>query len=166
MQKARGQGVSTRRAWEDHRTALRTPLLEVHRVEAGPKALGRTGRGLAERELGECPFLICDAMQVKVRRQEAVRSTRAVLLDVGVTSGGQREILGLGSGPWRDRGGLEASPRPAQKQGPRRRGGRHQRRPRRTAPSRRRELPGRGSAALPSALPTQRTGPSTRQVER
>ena len=48
----------------------------------------------AERPLGKCPFLICDAMQVKVRRQGAVRST-TVLLAVGVTSEGQREILGL-----------------------------------------------------------------------
>lgn len=47
-----------------------------------------------ERPLGECPFLICDAMQVKVRRQGAVRST-TVLLAVGVTRKGKREILGL-----------------------------------------------------------------------
>jgi transposase-like protein len=43
----------------------------------------------AERDLGECPFLICDALHVKMRRQEAVRST-TVLLAVGVTEEGQR----------------------------------------------------------------------------
>lgn len=48
----------------------------------------------ATRPLEVCPFLICDALQVKVRRHGAVRST-TVLLAVGVTAGEQREILGL-----------------------------------------------------------------------
>jgi hypothetical protein len=45
----------------------------------------------AKRPLGECPFLICDGIQVRVRRQGAVHST-TVLLIVAVTSEGQREI--------------------------------------------------------------------------
>jgi transposase-like protein len=40
------------------------------------------------------PFLVLDGMQVKVRRQGAVRST-TVLLAVGISEAGQREILGL-----------------------------------------------------------------------
>ena len=40
------------------------------------------------------PFLVLDAMQLKVRRQKAVRSTTAMLA-VGIGEDGQREILGL-----------------------------------------------------------------------
>ncbi len=42
----------------------------------------------------EYPFFVLDAMHVKVRRQGGVRST-AVLLTVGISEEGQREILGL-----------------------------------------------------------------------
>jgi transposase-like protein len=45
----------------------------------------------------EYPFLMLDAMQLKVRRQKAVRSTTAMLA-VGITEDGQREILGLEMG--------------------------------------------------------------------
>jgi putative transposase len=49
----------------------------------------------AERRLDqEYPFLMLDAMQLKVRRQKAVRSTTAMLA-VGISEDGQREILGL-----------------------------------------------------------------------
>ena len=56
----------------------------------------------AERSLGAgaYPFLMLDAMQMgddtspEVRRQGAVRST-TVLLAVGISEAGQREILGL-----------------------------------------------------------------------
>jgi len=49
----------------------------------------------AERPLQrEYPFLMLDAMQLKVRRQKAVRSTTAMLA-VGISEDGQREILGL-----------------------------------------------------------------------
>jgi transposase-like protein len=58
------------------------------------KKLDEQVEAWTERGLGECPFLICDAMpRVKVRRQEAVRST-TVLLAVDVTEEGQLEILG------------------------------------------------------------------------
>lgn len=40
------------------------------------------------------PFVLFDAMQVKVRRQGAVRAT-TVMLGVGIGSDGQRELLGL-----------------------------------------------------------------------
>jgi len=49
----------------------------------------------AERPLDEeYPFLLADAMQLKVRRQGAVRSTWALIV-VGITEDGYREILGL-----------------------------------------------------------------------
>jgi transposase-like protein len=48
-----------------------------------------------ERPLeGAYPFVLVDAMQIKVRRQAAVRST-SVLLAVGVTAEGFREVLGI-----------------------------------------------------------------------
>jgi len=43
---------------------------------------------------GAFPFLIVDAMQIKVRREEAVRPT-SVLIAVGVNPEGLREIVGL-----------------------------------------------------------------------
>ena len=48
-------------------------------------------RSLEEQDY---PFLVLDAMHLKVRRQEAVRST-TVMLAVGINEAGQREILGL-----------------------------------------------------------------------
>ena len=49
-----------------------------------------------ERSLREAryPFVIVDALVVKVRRQEAVRSTSA-LVALGVSEDGYREVLGL-----------------------------------------------------------------------
>ena len=43
------------------------------------------------------PFLVVDAMQIKVRRDEAVRSTSA-LIAVGINEEGYREVLGLDIG--------------------------------------------------------------------
>jgi transposase-like protein len=49
----------------------------------------------AERPLEEeYPFLVADAMQLKVRRQGAVRSTTAMIV-VGISEEGYREILGF-----------------------------------------------------------------------
>lgn len=48
-----------------------------------------------ERSLeGSYPFVIVDAMHIKVRRQQSVRST-SVLIAVGVNEEGYREILGI-----------------------------------------------------------------------
>jgi hypothetical protein len=87
------QGVSTRRVKEitDRLCGRRFARSTVSELAKG---LEEQVEAWAERPLGVCPFLICDAMQVKVRRQEAVRAT-TVLLAVGVTDEGQREILGL-----------------------------------------------------------------------
>ena len=53
-------------------------------------------RAWAERPLDEqaFPFLLADAIQVKVRREGAVRAT-TVLLAIGINEAGYREILGL-----------------------------------------------------------------------
>jgi transposase-like protein len=87
------QGVSTRRVKKitDQLCGRRFAKSTVSKLA---QRLDKQVEAWAERDLGECPFLICDALHVKVRRQEAVRST-TVLLAVGVTSEGQREILGL-----------------------------------------------------------------------
>jgi transposase-like protein len=88
------QGVSTRRVKKitDQLCGRRFSKSTVSELA---KKLDGQVAAWAERELGECPFLICDALpRVKVRRQGAVRST-TVLLAVGVTEEGQREILGL-----------------------------------------------------------------------
>jgi len=89
------QGVSTRRVKK-----ITTELCgrefsrqTVSRLSEGPD---EQVTAWAERSLEkhEYPFLALDAMQVKVRRQGAVRST-TVLLAVGISEAGQREILGL-----------------------------------------------------------------------
>jgi transposase-like protein len=55
-------------------------------------------RAWNERSLKkQYPFLVVDAMQIKVRRDEAVRSTSA-LIAVGVNEDGYREVLGLDIG--------------------------------------------------------------------
>jgi transposase-like protein len=87
------QGVSTRRV-KKITEELCGRRFSKSTVSELTKGLEEQVEAWAERPLGECPFLICDAMQVKVRRQEAVRTT-TVLLAVGVTEEGQREILGL-----------------------------------------------------------------------
>ncbi len=142
-----------------------TELFDRYQSELA-KGLEGQVRAWAERPLGKCPFLICDAMQVKVRRQGAVRST-TVLLAVGVTAEGQREILGLEvafgetGAAWKrlliqlkGRGlcGVEVATR---------------RCARWAAPGRRGELPRRNMAALPGTLPAQRTlRPNAGQAQR
>ncbi|MCS4041583.1 transposase-like protein [Salinibacter ruber] len=59
------------------------------------KDLDEQVQAWAERSLQrEYPFLMLDAMQLKVRRQKAVRSTTAMIA-VGISEDGQREILGI-----------------------------------------------------------------------
>lgn len=88
------QGVSTRRVKKitDELCGRRFTKSTVSRLT---KRLDKQVEAWAKRELvEEIPFLIADAMQLKVRRQGAVRSTTA-LIAVGVTKDGQREILGF-----------------------------------------------------------------------
>lgn len=88
------QGVSTRRVKQIIERLYGRRFPEESTVSELSKNLDEHVEAWAERPLGEYTFLICDAMRVKVRRQGAVRST-TVLLAVGVTAKGQREILGL-----------------------------------------------------------------------
>ncbi len=95
------QGVSTRRV-KKITTELCGREFSKSTVSRLTKKLDEQVRAWAERPLeGEYPFLVLDAMHVKVRRQGGVRST-AVLLAVGISEDGQREILGLSGGPQRD----------------------------------------------------------------
>jgi transposase-like protein len=88
------QGVSTRRV-KDITTELCGREFSKSTVSRLTEELGEQVQAWAERPLEqEYPFLILDAMQLKVRRQKAVQST-TVMLAVGISEDGQREILGL-----------------------------------------------------------------------
>lgn len=89
------QGVSTRRV-KKITTELCGREFSKSTVSRLSKGLDRQVKAWAERSLGErsYPFLVLDGMQVKVRRQGAVRAS-TVLLAVGISEVGQREILGL-----------------------------------------------------------------------
>lgn len=88
------QGVSTRRV-KKITTKLCGRRFTRSTVSRLTKELEEQVETWAERSLEEdYPFVLFDAMHVKVRRQGAVRST-AILLAVGVTEEGDREILGF-----------------------------------------------------------------------
>ncbi|WP_263842085.1 IS256 family transposase [Salinibacter sp.] len=88
------QGVSTRRV-KKITTELCGREFSKSTVSRLTKQLDEQVKAWDERPLDqEYPFLVLDAMHVKVRRQGGVRST-AVLLAVGISEKGQREILGL-----------------------------------------------------------------------
>ena len=93
MQEAH-EGVSTRRV-KDITTELCGREFSKSTVSRLAKELDEQVQAWADRPLDrEYPFLLLDAMQLKVRRQKAVRSTTAMLA-VGISEDGQREILGL-----------------------------------------------------------------------
>ena len=88
------QGVSTRRV-KDITTELCGREFSSSTVSRLAEDLDEQVQAWASRPLEQdYPFLILDAMQLKVRRQKAVRSTTAMLA-VGISEDGQREILGL-----------------------------------------------------------------------
>ena len=89
------QGVSTRRV-KKITTELCGREFSSSTVSRLSEDLDKQVEAWAERTLDDrsYPFLVLDGMQVKVRRQGAVRST-TVLLAVGISEAGQREILGL-----------------------------------------------------------------------
>jgi len=89
------QGVSTRR--------VKKITTELCGREFTRSTVSRLCEGLdeqvdawAQRPLDRqpYPFVLFDAMQIKVRRQGAVRAT-TVMLGVGIGADGQRELLGL-----------------------------------------------------------------------
>ena len=91
------QGVSTRKVKKitDELCGRRFSRQTVSRLA---QKLDGHVHAWAERELeSPYPFLLVDAMQVKVRRQQAVRST-TVMIAVGISEEGYREILGLNVG--------------------------------------------------------------------
>ncbi|MCS4048034.1 transposase-like protein [Salinibacter ruber] len=88
------QGVSTRRV-KKITTELCGREFSKSTVSRLAKDLDEQVQAWAERPLQrEYPFLMLDAMQLKVRRQKAVRSTTAMIA-VGISEDGQREILGI-----------------------------------------------------------------------
>jgi len=89
------QGVSTRRV-KKITTELCGRKFSKSTVSRLSEGLDEQVTAWAERPLESrsYPFLVLDAMQVKVRRQGAVRST-TVLLAVGTNEAGYRELLGL-----------------------------------------------------------------------
>jgi len=88
------QGVSTSRVKEITTELCGREFLKST-VSRLTEDLEEQVQAWAERPLKqEYPFLMLDAMQLKVRRQKAVRSTTAMLA-VGISEDGQREILGL-----------------------------------------------------------------------
>lgn len=89
------QGVSTRRV-KKITTKLCGREFSKSTVSRLSEGLDEQVTAWAERPLESrsYPFLVLDAMQVKVRRQGAVRST-TVLLAVGINEAGYRELLGL-----------------------------------------------------------------------
>ena len=89
------QGVSTRK--------VKKITAELCGRDFSKSTVSKLAEGLdeqvaawAERPLYQTsyPFLLADAVHVKVRREGAVRST-AVLIAIGITDSGHREILGL-----------------------------------------------------------------------
>ncbi len=88
------QGVSTRRI-KKITTKLCGRRFTKSTVSRLTKDLDEQVEAWAERPLeGNYPFVLFDAMHIDVRRQGGVRST-AILIAVGVTEEGEREILGF-----------------------------------------------------------------------
>jgi transposase-like protein len=87
------QGVSTRRV-KKITTELCGREFSRQTVSNLTEKLDQQVEAWAERPLGAYPFLLADAMQLKVRRQGAVRSTTAMIV-VGISEEGYREILGF-----------------------------------------------------------------------
>jgi len=88
------QGVSTRRV-KKITTKLCGREFSRQTVSNLTEKLDEQVRAWADRPLEEeYPFLLADAMQLKIRRQGAVRSTQALIV-VGISEEGRREILGL-----------------------------------------------------------------------
>ena len=88
------QGVSTRKV-KKITDQLCGRRFSRQTVSSLSKRLDEQVAAWAERELKkDYPFLVVDALQVKVRRQAAVRSTTALIV-VGISEDGYREILGL-----------------------------------------------------------------------
>lgn len=87
------QGVSTRRV-KKITAELCGREFSRQTVSNLTERLDEQVQAWADRSLERYPFLVADAMQLKVRRQGAVRSTTAMIV-VGISEEGYREILGF-----------------------------------------------------------------------
>jgi transposase-like protein len=87
------QGVSTCRV-KKITTELRGREFSRQMVSNLTERLDEQVKAWAERTLGEYPFLMADVMQLKVRRQGAVRSTTAMIVR-GINEEGYLKILGF-----------------------------------------------------------------------
>lgn len=89
------QGVSTRKVWAITEqlcgTQFSRSTVSQLCTELDVRVAAWNERDLSEKEF---PFLILDALGIKVRRDGAVRST-SVLTAIGINEEGQREILGI-----------------------------------------------------------------------
>src|SRR5687767_935522 len=87
------QGVSTRKvaAVVEQLCGASVSSSQVSRASA---QLDEALEGWRTRPLGECPYLILDARYEKVRCDGQVRDA-AVLIAVGITRSGRRQILGV-----------------------------------------------------------------------
>lgn len=87
------QGVSTRKvaAITEKLCGTQVSSAQVSRASA---QLDEVLAGWRERPLGECPYLILDARYEKVRQEGQVRDA-AVLIAMGVTRAGKRQMLGV-----------------------------------------------------------------------
>lgn len=100
------QGVSTRKV-DDLAQALGISGLSKSTASRMLADLDEGMRVFCQRELPECPYIFLDARYEKVREHGRVVS-KAVLVAIGVTLEGQRELLGYDVVPCEDEGTWEA----------------------------------------------------------
>ena len=101
------QGVSTRKVTKttEELRGIAFSKSKVSRLYEEPDVRVRTWNQCSLNGK-RCPFLLVDAMQTRVRRNEAVRSTSA-LMEVGINEEGYREVLGLEIGDNKSEGTWE-----------------------------------------------------------
>jgi putative transposase len=87
------QGVSTRKVAAITEKLCGTAVSSAA-VSRAAAQLDEVLEGWRNRPLGECPYLILDARYEKVRQDGQVRDA-AVLIAVGITRAGRRQLLGV-----------------------------------------------------------------------
>jgi putative transposase len=87
------QGVSTRRVAAITEKLCGTAVSSAA-VSRAASQLDEVLEGWRNRPLGECPYLILDARYEKVRQDGQVRDA-AVLIGIGITRAGRRQLLGV-----------------------------------------------------------------------
>lgn len=87
------QGVSTRKVTAVLEELCGTTVSSTQ-VSRAAAQLDEALEAWRQRPLGECPYLVLDARYEKVRQDGQIRDA-AVLLAIGVTPQGKRQVLGL-----------------------------------------------------------------------